>query len=170
MSSKLPEQSDAMVVPVIRVNGPRSNVGKTTLIERIIPMIAARGMRVATIKHTHHGFDLDHRGKDSQRHQLAGAVATVLIGPASTALLLHNVEREELAVAVGRLAEHADIILAEGFRAAAGMGYNLQLAPDATGRLVESSDGIIIGVLPDELTSDELKFIVDHIMARLQPA
>jgi hypothetical protein len=55
--------------------------GKTTLIEQLIPALARRGYRVATIKHHHHGdFQADHPGKDSWRHAEAGAIATALGG------------------------------------------------------------------------------------------
>lgn len=53
-----------MVIPTISIVG-RSDVGKTTLIEKLIPEIKRRGYSVATIKHTAHNFDIDKRGKDS---------------------------------------------------------------------------------------------------------
>ena len=49
-----------------------SGSGKTTLIERIIPLLVARGLRVALVKHAHHDFDIDQPGKDSHRHRAAG--------------------------------------------------------------------------------------------------
>src|SRR5438876_10539583 len=51
----------------------RSNSGKTTLIERVIPVLVREGYRIATIKHAGHGFDLDTEGKDSWRLKRAGA-------------------------------------------------------------------------------------------------
>ncbi|MCB0878667.1 MAG: molybdopterin-guanine dinucleotide biosynthesis protein B [Thermoleophilia bacterium] len=156
MSSPSPEGARPIVV---RVSGPHSNVGKTTLIERIIPAIADRGLRVGTIKHTHHGFDLDHPGKDSDRHRVAGAVATVLVGPSSTATLLHDHPRIGLDEAVGRIAEHVDVVLAEGFRSASGFAIHLDPAQDE--RLTHDASVITIGVLPDELEAAELARIVD---------
>ena len=52
-----------------------SGAGKTTLLVRLIPLFTARGLRVATIKHAHSGFDLDIPGKDSYEHRKAGASA-----------------------------------------------------------------------------------------------
>ena len=144
---------------VVRVSGPRSNVGKTTLIERLIPAIADRGLRVGTIKHTHHGFDLDRPGKDSDRHRVAGALATVLIGPSSTATLLHDHPRIDLDAAVAQIADHVDVVLAEGFRSAAGCGIHLDPAQGT--RLARDASTITIGVLPDELEPVELARIVD---------
>ena len=61
-----------MSVPILSFVG-RSNSGKTTLIERVIPMLVRAGYKVATVKHAGHGFDLDTEGKDSWRHKQAGA-------------------------------------------------------------------------------------------------
>ena len=49
------------------------NAGKTTLVERLVRELTGRGSRVATIKHAHHSFDIDHEGRDSFRHRAAGA-------------------------------------------------------------------------------------------------
>ncbi len=64
-----------------------SNSGKTTLIEKIVTILKARGLRVAVIKHTSSGFDLDKPGKDSWRFQQAGADAVILVGPEQVALM-----------------------------------------------------------------------------------
>lgn len=160
MSSPFPEGVRPVVV---RVSGPHSNVGKTTLIERLIPAIADRGLRVGTIKHTHHGFDLDHPGKDSDRHRVAGAAATVLVGPSSTATLLHDHPHIGLDAAVAQITEHVDVVLAEGFRAASGFVIHLDPAQDT--RLAYDASAITIGVLPDELEQAELARIVDACLA-----
>ncbi len=64
-----------------------SNSGKTTLIEKIVPILKARGLRVAVIKHASGGFDLDKPGKDSWRFQQAGADSVILVGPDRVALI-----------------------------------------------------------------------------------
>jgi molybdopterin-guanine dinucleotide biosynthesis adapter protein len=45
-----------------------SGSGKTTLVERLIPALKMRGLRVSVVKHAHHNFDIDHPGKDTHRH------------------------------------------------------------------------------------------------------
>lgn len=152
---------------IVRVSGSRSNVGKTTLIERLIPIFSQRGFRVGTIKHTHHGFDLDYPGKDSDRHRIAGATATVLIGPTSSAVLLHDQPRIELDAAVAQLSGHVDLILAEGFRSAAG--FAIHLDPELNDRARWTDTSITLGVMPDELNNDEIVQIADACLAHQLP-
>ncbi|MGE0153500.1 MAG: molybdopterin-guanine dinucleotide biosynthesis protein B [Reyranellaceae bacterium] len=93
-----------------------SGVGKTTLIERLIPVLAARGLRVSTVKHCHHALALDAPGKDSDRHQQAGAAQTLLIAPSGT-VIVQRARRAppSLERALAALAD-VDLVLVEGFR------------------------------------------------------
>ncbi|NMG04400.1 molybdopterin-guanine dinucleotide biosynthesis protein B [Azoarcus taiwanensis] len=97
-----------------------SNSGKTTLIEKVIPCLTARGLRVAVIKHAHHGFDLDRPGKDSFRHREAGATQVLMLS--SQRWVLMNELRDEaeppLETQLEMLAGN-DVVLIEGFKAAA---------------------------------------------------
>jgi molybdopterin-guanine dinucleotide biosynthesis adapter protein len=103
------------LIPIISIVG-RSNTGKTTLIEKLIPELRRRGYRVATIKHNIHGFDIDHEGKDSWRHKKAGARLTVIASPHSVAVI-EDVDRDfELAQLRDRYIRDVDIILSEGFK------------------------------------------------------
>jgi len=65
------------MIPVVSIVG-KSGSGKTTLIEKVIPELTRKGWRVATIKHSNRGFDIDREGKDSWRHRKAGARMTVM--------------------------------------------------------------------------------------------
>ena len=66
-----------------------SGAGKTTLLTRVIPQLTARGLRVSTLKHAHHAFDVDQPGKDSHTHRVAGATE-VLISSANRFALMHE--------------------------------------------------------------------------------
>jgi len=103
------------MIPILSVVG-RSNVGKTTLIVKIITELVRRGYRVATIKHNRHGFEIDHEGKDSWRHKQAGAWTTVLASPHQVAVV-EDIEKDcDIAELVDRYIRNVDIVLSEGFK------------------------------------------------------
>jgi len=93
-----------------------SGSGKTTLLTRLIPLLRARGLTVSTVKHTHHGFDMDRPGKDTYRHREAGA-HEVMVAAGTRWALLHEVVGTEptLPDLLGRL-EPVDLVLVEGFK------------------------------------------------------
>ena len=100
---------------VVSFVAARSNSGKTTLIEKIVGVLKARGLRVAVIKHASAGFELDRPGKDSWRFERAGADAVVLVGPDRMAIL-KKLDREPTAAELLRAAPDADIVIYEGFK------------------------------------------------------
>jgi molybdopterin-guanine dinucleotide biosynthesis protein B len=94
-----------------------SGSGKTTLITKLIPRLIARGVSVSTLKHAHHGFDMDQPGKDSFMHRAAGATE-VIISSAKRWALLHELREEpewNLSDLVAKLSP-VDLILVEGFK------------------------------------------------------
>ncbi len=94
-----------------------SGSGKTTLLEKLIPQLTARGIKVAVIKHAHHGFDIDRPGKDSYRHREAGA-HEVLLSCNDRWALMHE-RRSEGEVTLDELIGHlspCDLVLIEGFK------------------------------------------------------
>lgn len=104
-----------------------SGAGKTTLIERLIERFCRAGLRVAAIKHAHHGFDIDRPGKDSYRFRAAGA-SQVLIGSGQRWALLSEEQvapgtsADELTRQLARLAP-CDLVLVEGYRGQAGLPF-----------------------------------------------
>ncbi|MFN3565227.1 MAG: molybdopterin-guanine dinucleotide biosynthesis protein B [Burkholderiaceae bacterium] len=93
-----------------------SNTGKTTLIEKLIPLLAARGLRVSAIKHAHHGFDMDRPGKDSYRYREAGAGQVLIATEQRWALLTETPRRPAtLEMLLAQLAP-CDLVIIEGFR------------------------------------------------------
>jgi molybdopterin-guanine dinucleotide biosynthesis protein B len=94
-----------------------SGSGKTTLITKLLPRLIARGCRVSTLKHAHHGFDLDQPGKDSFMHRVAGATE-VVISSAKRFAILHELREEpewDLPDLLDKLSP-VDIVLVEGFK------------------------------------------------------
>jgi molybdopterin-guanine dinucleotide biosynthesis protein B len=102
------------MVPIISIVG-KSDSGKTTFIEKLIPELNRRGYRVATIKHDTHGFEIDREGKDTWRHAQAGARA-VIISSQDKLALIKKVEQELSLDGLSRLIEGVDLILTEGYK------------------------------------------------------
>lgn len=94
-----------------------SGAGKTTLIARLIPELNRRGFSVSTIKHAHHGFDVDRPGKDSYQHRAAGAAEVLIASPNRIALMreLRGAPEPTLAELLALLAP-VDLVLIEGFK------------------------------------------------------
>jgi molybdopterin-guanine dinucleotide biosynthesis protein B len=94
-----------------------SGAGKTTLMARVIPRLVAGGLKVSTLKHAHHGFDIDQPGKDSYSHRMAGATE-VLVGSSARYALVHELRGEcepTLATLIRRLSP-VDLVLVEGYK------------------------------------------------------
>jgi molybdopterin-guanine dinucleotide biosynthesis protein B len=104
-----------MTIPIVSIVG-KSDSGKTTLIEKLVPELVRRGYRVATVKHDVHGFDVDREGKDSWRHKKAGAHTVVISSPAKVAVIRDVDHDAELAEIRDRYIQDVDIILSEGFK------------------------------------------------------
>lgn len=93
------------------------NAGKTGLMERLVSEITSRGFSVSTIKHAHHSFDVDHAGKDSHRHRVAGA-REVLLASGNRFALMHELRGDDeptLAQLLTKLSP-VDLVLIEGYK------------------------------------------------------
>jgi molybdopterin-guanine dinucleotide biosynthesis protein B len=103
------------MIPIVSIVG-KSDSGKTTLIEKLVPELTRRGYRIATVKHDVHGFEVDREGKDSWRHKKAGA-HTVVISSPEKAALIRDVERDlNLGEIRDKLIRDVDLILSEGYK------------------------------------------------------
>lgn len=94
------------------------NGGKTTLVERLVEHFSRRGVGVSTVKHAHHGFDIDQPGRDSWRHRRAGA-RQVAVASSSRWVVMTELRGEPepgLDCLVGQLAP-VDLVLVEGYKA-----------------------------------------------------
>ncbi|MCD4743961.1 MAG: molybdopterin-guanine dinucleotide biosynthesis protein B [Desulfobacteraceae bacterium] len=102
-----------MKLNIVSIVG-KSGSGKTTLIEKIIKKLKEKEYIVGTVKHTHKGFHMDKKGKDSWRHRNAGANATLVIAPGLVALVKD--EELELLEEIQHYLSDMDIVLVEGFK------------------------------------------------------
>jgi len=97
-----------------------SGTGKTTLLEKLIPVLSEEGLRLAVIKHAHHDFDIDIPGKDSYKLRKAGAIDTIVASSKRWARIHENQSNDkepDLNVLIKELNKQTlDIILVEGFK------------------------------------------------------
>ncbi len=130
-----------MPVPIVSFVG-RSNSGKTTLIERIIPELVRAGYRVATVKHAGHGFDLDTEGKDSWRHKRAGASSVVVVSKGSLAMFADVSDQLKVEEVRDRFLDASyDLIIAEGWKSE---GYpKIIVVRDQVGEIPFSPEGLL---------------------------
>ncbi len=103
------------MIPIICFVGA-SNTGKTTFLEKLIPVFKERGYKVGTVKHDVHGFQIDHEGKDTWRHKRAGAQTVGILSPRGMASVRETAEEMDLARFVGKTFWNEDLVLAEGFK------------------------------------------------------
>jgi molybdopterin-guanine dinucleotide biosynthesis protein B len=154
-----------------------SGAGKTTLLTRLIPHLAARGLRVSTLKHAHHAFDIDQPGKDSHAHRLAGATE-VLISSANRFALMHELRGEPewtLRALLDKLSA-VDLVLVEGFKREthpklevfrAAVGKPL-LHPDDRNIVAIASDGAVTATVP-VVSLDDIEAVADILLVNAAP-
>lgn len=99
--------------PVISIVG-KSGSGKTTLLEKLLPELKRRGLRVGTIKHTSHGFNMDREGKDSARHKAAGADG-VIVAARDRIAMVRDVESDSIDALLPYLSD-MDLVVTEGYK------------------------------------------------------
>lgn len=124
------------------------NSGKTSLMERLVAEITARGFTVSTVKHVHHDVDLDHPGKDSFRHRAAGASEVVLASAHRFALMReHRGPEPELPAILARMAP-VDLVLVEGYKRDAHPKVEVWRA-DTGQALIQPGDPLVRAVATD---------------------
>jgi molybdopterin-guanine dinucleotide biosynthesis protein B len=143
----------------------------------VIPHLTARGLRVSTLKHAHHAFDIDQPGKDSHTHRMAGATE-VLISSANRFALMHELRGEAewtLRMLLGKLTS-VDLVLVEGFkrethpklevfRAAVGKPM---LHPDDPNIVAVASDGVVAATVP-VVALDDIEAVADILVTKAVP-
>jgi molybdopterin-guanine dinucleotide biosynthesis protein B len=155
-----------------------SGAGKTTLMTRAIPVLAARGLRVSTIKHAHHGFDVDIPGKDSHVHRQAGA-SEVFVTSGQRWAHIHELRGEpELSLQdIFPRLNPVDLVIVEGFKREAHP--TLEIYRTAVGKpLLHPDDDWIValtsdGPVPDSrvpvIPLDDIEKIVDVLLVESIP-
>lgn len=154
------------------------NNGKTTLVERLVTEIAGRGLRVSTVKHAHHGLDLDTPGRDSWRHREAGAHEVLVAGGARWALLheLRGAAEPPLAELLARLSP-VDLVIVEGYKRDSHRKIEVRRA-EAARDLIAAEDPTIRALATDtplaefdrpQFNLNDITGIADFVLADAVP-
>ena len=122
-----------------------SNTGKTTLLEKLIPVLTSKGLMIAVVKHDAHGLKFDHEGKDSARFSKAGAAYSIVSGPDQAAVFVSRPLQPEDAFA---FAPGADLILVEGYKQ--GSFSQIGISRHATGKGFTAPISRFAAVVTDE--------------------
>lgn len=133
-----------------------SGAGKTSLISKLLPALVAQGLRVSTIKHAHHAFDLDKPGKDSWVHRQSGA-SEVLIASGRRWALMHELRDEAepaLLDLLDRLAR-TDLVLVEGFKSEPYPKIEIHRVANGKPALFPH-DPCIVGLVTDGAVASEI--------------
>lgn len=135
--------------PMIGIAG-WSNAGKTTLIEKLTRHFTNQGLRVATIKHTHHKFDIDKPDSDTTRHRQAGAAESAIVSGTRVAVIEEIESRGEPSLEeIAKRLRPADLIFVEGYKSAAIPKIEVRRAAVATEKLLAAVDPLVIAIAAD---------------------
>jgi len=170
------EGGEMRPVPVVSVVG-RSNVGKTTFLEKLIAELKRRGYRVATVKHDVHGFEIDRPGKDTWRHAQAGSDLVVIASPDRVAMIARTGAEMALDDIVARLPLDVDIVVTEGYKR--GDKPKIEVSRAACGRELLSREEELVALVTDEPFGemqvpqyglDDAAGVVDELERQLLPS
>ncbi|MGB6119704.1 MAG: molybdopterin-guanine dinucleotide biosynthesis protein B [Mesorhizobium sp.] len=152
------------------------NSGKTTLVERLVTELTARGWRISTVKHAHHAFDIDKPGTDSFRHRAAGAGEVAIVSSGRWALM-HELRAEkepDMASIIARLAP-CDLVLVEGYKREAHLKIEARRSAAKDSAPLAPGDPNIVAVAADHATDagglpvfdlDDIAAIADFVERR----
>ncbi len=154
------------------------NSGKTTLTEKLVAELVRRGFRIATVKHAHHEFDIDHEGRDSYRHRKAGASEVAIVSSRRWALI-HELEGESeppLQEVLARLSP-CDLVIVEGYKREGHRKIEVRRKDAKDVTPLARSDSSIIAIASDTRNTetalpvfdvDDAAAIADFIVANCQ--
>lgn len=179
------DETAGVARPAVQTAGTRviglagwSGAGKTTLLTALLPLLMGRGLKVSTIKHAHHAFDVDVPGKDSWKHRQAGA-AEVLVASAHRWALIHE-SRGDPEPALPELLERfspCDLVVVEGYKWAPLP--KMEVWREATGKPpLHGEDPSIVIVASDDpcpaarvpvISLSDLPALADALLAAARP-
>jgi molybdopterin-guanine dinucleotide biosynthesis protein B len=160
-------------IPLVSFVG-RSNTGKTTVIERLIPILRERGLKVAIIKHHPHDFEIDKPGKDTYRYKQAGAVMAILASPHKVAVVEDTETELTLEEIITRYIHDVDLLIVEGFKREEIPKIEVFQRKEGADMPVCAEDKNLIAVITDEsidtllpvFARDDVGGVAEFILSR----
>ncbi len=135
-----------ITVPVLALVG-YSNSGKTTLMEKLIAGFTAQGLRIGTIKHSHHQPEMDTPGKDSWRHKQAGAATSLLVTPEKMLMVTDMRDSLTPEQLTDRFFDAYDLVLVEGYGSMPGA--KIEVVRAACSQVLRCDDSELLAVATD---------------------
>jgi molybdopterin-guanine dinucleotide biosynthesis adapter protein len=162
-------------IPVIGIAGWKKS-GKTTLVTRLITELTRRGLKVATVKHAHHAFQIDEAETDSARHRRAGAAQVAVVSRDRWAMIteLKGAPEPELTEVLSWL-DPCDLVIVEGYKGAAIPKIELRRTATHSKEPLADQDDMVLAIAADHAVEghglpvfslDDATGIADFIMAR----
>ncbi len=142
--------------PVISVVG-KSGVGKTVFLEKLIAELKGRGIRVGTVKHHVHGFEIDQPGKDSWRHAQAGSDTVVIASPRRVAVIKRIEEEMPIDQIVEAYLQDVDLVITEGYKSGPKMKIEVSRS-ERTQQLVSPPEDLLAVVADQTFDVDVPQF------------
>lgn len=154
----------------------KSGTGKTTFLEKLLPVLKEKGLRIGTIKHDVHGFELDHPGKDSWRHKQAGADTTVISSPKQIGMV-QNVNHDHTVSELMPYFSNMDLVIGEGYKREKNPKIEIVRSEHSVEPICNSEDNLIALVSDKNLDLgvprfdlEDVKgladFLIDHFKLR----
>ena len=152
----------------------RSNTGKTTVIERLIPILVGKGLKVAVIKHHPHDFEIDIPGKDTYRYKQAGATMSILASPGKVAVVEDTETELTLEEIITRYIHDVDLLIVEGFKREEIPKIEVFQRKEGADMPVCAEDKNLIAVITDEsidtllpvFSRDDVGGVAEFILSR----
>jgi len=142
--------------PIIAICGWKKS-GKTTLTVRLVEEFTSRGLKVATLKHAHHSFQIDDGDTDSARHRRAGANQVAVISKNRWAMICETSDEDQqepdFTDVVGWF-EPCDLIIVEGYKSAAIPKIEARRRAAFTTTPLAPQDKMIIAIAADHEIND----------------
>jgi molybdopterin-guanine dinucleotide biosynthesis protein B len=166
---------DTGEIPVIGIAGWKKS-GKTTLVTRLITELTRRGLKVATVKHAHHGFQIDEAETDSARHRRAGAAQVAVVSRDRWAMIteLKGAPEPDLAEVLSWL-DPCDLVIVEGYKGAAIPKIEVRRSEAFGKESLADRDRMVLAIAADHAVEghglpvfslDDVTGIADFILAR----